>query len=366
MKKLFAIVMVLAMALAIAAPALASGWDQIVGPTPTTKDITVEITALQTSKNTSVLGSLYEQVAVMYPVVKGTLVHFFVAITIPKEANLSAATKALLANKGLVYELNLTNLEFSKPASFYLNGTYKSDYTPDDDDWDYDVINLSHIVPTSDTVYGFEYWATGLAAGKDAVAAATIGFYQEFTGHVFNWDNDVDGVDEYVVTHETFMGVDFFKVMTNDTAANTFGVWFPVNDKGQVRADAQMGFWYKGFLYTVNRAVNGEITFLLGGPVIDPSNAAYADMKAKFDSIFAALGFGYADAKYMSEEHFDKYFGTITETTVKIVYPSGAVVVAPPSVEPPQTGDANTVVGFVMIALALVAAAAVTVKKVRA
>jgi len=364
MKKLFAIVLVLAMALAIAAPVLASGWDQFVDPPTPTKDITIKITALKTSKNTSVLGSLWEEVAVMYPVVKGTEVHFFVEITVPKEANLSAATKALINNKNLVYQLEVSNLILGN-AYYYenglpLNGTL---FVPDDDDYDADVIDT---FTTAGTVYGYEYWATGIAAGKDAVAVATIGFYQEFENHVFKWDNDVDGLDEYIVIHETFMGVDFFKVMTNDTPVNTFGVWFPVNDKWQVRTDAQMGFWYKGFLYTVNRAVNGEITFLLGGPVIDPSNAAYADMKAKFDSIFAALGFGYADAKYMSEEHFDKYFGTITETSVKIVYPSGAVVVAPPAVEPPQTGDANTVVGFVMIALALVAAAAVTVKKVRA
>ena len=37
-----------------------------------------------------------------------------------------------------------------------------------------------------------------------------------------------------------------------------------------------------------------------------------------------------------------------------------------PSVKPPQTGDNASIVGFVMIAIALVAAAAVTVKKVRA
>jgi LPXTG-motif cell wall-anchored protein len=68
----------------------------------------------------------------------------------------------------------------------------------------------------------------------------------------------------------------------------------------------------------------------------------------------------------MTEAHFAKYFGTISETSVKITYPSGAVVVSPPSVEPPQTGDAGTLVGFVMIALALAAAGYALVRKVRA
>jgi len=376
MKKLFAIVMVLAMALAIAAPALASGWDALPTTAPTFSDITVSITALETTKNTSVIGGLYEKVATMYPVVKGTLVHFYVEITIPKESSRSAATKALLASKGLEYELNLSNLKFSDDASFYLNGVYKWDFTPVDVDYDYDMLNLTVIPdPTASTAYGYEYWAAGVAAGKDGVAAASIGFYNTWKAisdsdpwQEFAWDNDQDGVNEFYVHAD---GTDAAKNITKfaiySSKTDNSYILFPVKD-GKVDVTKEIELVIKGTKYYVNRATTADITFRPadGGDIITPAATGYAAIKATFDAYFTALGFPYADAKYMTQKHFTTYFGTILETSVKIVYPSGAVVVAPPAVEPPQTGDATTVVGFVMIALALVAAAAVTVKKVRA
>ena len=68
----------------------------------------------------------------------------------------------------------------------------------------------------------------------------------------------------------------------------------------------------------------------------------------------------------MTEAHFEHYFGTIIARSEKITYPSGNIVVAPVTPELPQTGDNASIVGFAMIAVALVAAAVVTVKKVRA
>jgi LPXTG-motif cell wall-anchored protein len=123
-------------------------------------------------------------------------------------------------------------------------------------------------------------------------------------------------------------------------------------------------------VYAINRTVTDDITFrnITTNTVYTPADTTgtYALLKAAFDANFKKLGFGYSGANYITEDHFTKYFGTIAETSVKIVYPTGAVVVAPPTVEPPQTGDSGTFAGFVMIALALVAAAFVTVRKVRA
>ncbi len=361
MKKLFAIVMVLAMALAIAAPALASGWDALPTTTPTFKDITIKITALETEKNTSVLGSLYEQLKVMYPVVKGTDVHFFVEITVPAEADLSTATKALIDNKGLEYTLETSNLKLTKLFSYVDGGSKTAKTLPADDEDAWTITGYGAKV-----VLGFEYWAKGIEAGKDGVAVATIGFYNVWDDGVFAWDNDADGEDEFFVDHTV---TDEFLIVKNNDANDS--LLFPTDDdnKGKVDATREMILTYDGVEYAVNRSVTNDITFRDGTYVYNPgdtSGVTYAKLKTVFDSFFTALGFGYPEAKYMTEEHFTKYFGTIMETSVKIVYPSGAVVVAPPAVTPPQTGDATTVVGFVMIALALVAAAAVTVRKVRA
>ncbi len=376
MKKLFAIVMVLAMALAIAAPALASGWDQLPTTAPTFKDITIKITALETEMNTSVLGGLYEQLKVMYPVVKGTEVHFFVEITIPGFKNLSEKTWTLLLNKQLQYNLDLSNLELTE-AYTYVDGDNEMEITHPEEGLqatifvndDYDTAKAAYAADKTlypAVTFGYEYWAKGIEAGKDGVAVATIGFYNVWNDGMFDWDNNADGEDEFIVYHDDTDG-EFVIEKQNDPDFDY--VLFPVVEAtGKIDVTREILFGYDGDVYAVNRSVTSELTFRNTDDdvVTSASSTGYAALKAAFDSFFTALGFGYADAKYMSEDHFTKYFGTIMETSVKIVYPSGAVVVAPPAVKPPQTGDATTVVGFVMIALALVAAAAVTVRKVRA
>jgi len=363
MKKLFSLVLALALAFALAVPALASGWDALPTTPPTFKDITIQITALETEENTSVLGRLYESLDVMYPIVKGTLVHFFVEITIPAEANLTAAVKALIANKNLVYRLKISNLKFTDAAA-YLNGGGKQAFTPTGEDYDVKQLNAYG----SKAVYGYEYWAKGIEAGKDGVAVATIGFYNVWDDGVFAWDNDADGEDEFIVYHDEINGRFVIEKQNDDLDYVLFPV---VEATGKIDVAREILFGYAGVDYAVNRSVTSGLTFrnTYTNAVTSASTNGYAALKSAFDSYFTALGFGYSEAKYMSEAHFTKYFGTIMETSVKIVYPSGAVVpsvVAPPAVKPPQTGDATTVVGFVMIALALVAAAAVTVRKVRA
>ena len=93
------------------------------------------------------------------------------------------------------------------------------------------------------------------------------------------------------------------------------------------------------------------------------------DVKAVLDEICGAMGFDYAGRAYINKKLITKNLGTIVEGSASLVYPSGYVQpINPtdPGVNPPQTGDNASVVGFVMIAVALVAAAVVTVKKVRA
>lgn len=359
MKKLFALVLVLAMALAIAAPALASGWDLDPVPAVDIKGITVKLTPLKLTKTTGIGGGFYETLPAAYPVVAGTELHFYVEIVIPKEANLSAANKKLLANKKLTYKLALTEMALTEAncEAFVDTG---SGYAPRAGftAW------LGETFTTSDIGYkfGYEYWATAKSA-KAPKAVASIGYYNTWDGDVFGWDNNADGENEFIVT-KTAYG---FKVAKASDAQRY--IEFPVDhDTGKVKADgtaSKVRIGYDEVQYNVGRTVTNEIAFWDGGNVVG-SGELYKEIKADFDAYFKALGFGYEGANYMTTKNFSDKFGKIAYDSSEYAWAAGAVIVDPNAPKPPQTGDASTVAGFVMIALALVAAAAVTVKKVRA
>jgi LPXTG-motif cell wall-anchored protein len=125
---------------------------------------------------------------------------------------------------------------------------------------------------------------------------------------------------------------------------------------------------YGAITYQVLVDVNGVISFKNGtNPSIQVGDTDYAAMKARYDFFMGALGFSWdGTAKYMNAALILKNLIPGATGTVGVTFPAGYQSIVDPSVQPPQTGDATTVVGFVMIALALVAAAVVTVKKVRA
>ena len=109
MKKLFALVLSLALVVAFAVPALASGWAQLDWQIPVYKDITLSITGLDLVKNTSKVGSLYAPLSTYYPVVKNSEVHFYVEVTLPATDNVSPAVQRLLKN----WNLKLLVCQFS-------------------------------------------------------------------------------------------------------------------------------------------------------------------------------------------------------------------------------------------------------------
>ncbi len=194
---------------------------------------------------------------------------------------------------------------------------------------------------------------------------ASIGYYNTWTstdvGGVFGWDNDADGEDEFIVTKTAFG----FKIENPD---GDF-IEFPVDHStGKIKTDganAKVRIKYGEYTYNVGRTVTNDIAFWNGNDVTSTGDL-YKEIKADFDAYFKALGFGYEGANYMTTKNFADKFGTIAYDSSEYAWAAGAVIVDPNAPKPPQTGDASTVAGFVMIALALVAAAAVTVKKVRA
>ena len=182
-------------------------------------------------------------------------------------------------------------------------------------------------------------------------------------------DSDQDGVPNYIVyhNHPSFPNGFLIDVCKADGSTNFRYVYFPVNgdkvDKSRtIRINANL--CAVGDEFSIVKSIVKNPDFVKGTTYA--SAADYNALKAVYDDVFKFLGFEYDEANYMTEAHFEHYFGTIIARSEKITYPNGNIVVAPVTPELPQTGDNASIVGFAMIAVALVAAAVVTVKKVRA
>lgn len=352
MKKILTLAIALVMVFAIAAPAFASGWD-IEIEEKELKDITITIDALSWDPVSSSLvgGSAgYKVLEKTYPVVKETPVRAFVTVTIPKEENLSDDMISYL--EGDVSKVflkietsNLTNVKV------YENGATTEG-------------RKKVLFTDADMGQTFTYMITGEAVDsyKDAKITAKFGVYNEWENGVFTFEKNGK---VYTVTHTT----DLFTVKSSSGAQ----VSFPTKDSANGAIDTT-----KYIVVDCNACDAGKIVKQVNNilafegvydGVVYTVGTYYEALKAAMDEIFGVLGFDYEGAKYMQEAHFTQFFGTVMEGTAGLTYPAGAVtefVTDDPSVNPPQTGDNASVVGFVMIAVALVAAAAVTVKKVRA
>ena len=379
MKKLFALVLSLALVVAFAVPALASGWAQLDWQIPTYSDITVALTGLDLVENTSKIGSLYAPLSTYYPVVENSRVHFYAEVTLPSEEKLTDAMKSLIGNWGLELDIVVSNIELDPTFKQYKNsaaagefnvadyGSVKEGFTV--------VFDASTYNAADKTVWGYECWGSVNADGKDATVTATIGFYNRFdkNGKMII-DSDQDGVPNYIVyhNHPNFPNGFLIDVCKADGSTNFRYVYFPVKgdkvDKSKtIRINANLcnaKLCEVGDEFSIVKSIVKNPDFVKGTTYATAEQ--YSALKAVYDDVFKFLGFEYDEANYMTEAHFEHYFGTIIARSEKITYPNGNIVVAPVSPELPQTGDNASIVGFAMIAVALVAAAVVTVKKVRA
>ena len=375
MKKLFALVLSLALVVAFAVPALASGWAQLDWQIPTYKDISLTLTGLELTKNTSKVGSLYAGLTTYYPIVAGSRVHFYAEVTLPKTSKLSDAMKRLIKDWNLKLEVAVSNIELDKTFVVYTNGTKIGE--PDVAAWgatDEGVVvtfEEKHMNASEEVVWGYEFWGTVAKDGKDAVVNASIGFYNEFKNKVMVIDNDMDGVAEFLVKApgaESWYGNAYVvdALNSNGASQNTYVV-FPVTGSGvnqKVNKNLPVQISYDGNLYAIVKSTVNTLAFMKDGVYAD--GAVYNNLKAVYDKVFGFLGFDYEEANYMTNAHFEHYFGRIMAQEAKIVYPNGSVVVNPATPNLPQTGDNASIVGFAMVVVAMVAAAVVTFKKVRA
>ena len=378
MKKLFALVLSLALVVAFAVPALASGWAQLDWQITVYKDISLTLTGLDLVQNTAAVGSLYAPLSTYYPVVKNSRVHFYAEVSLPKKSNISPAMERLLKNWNLMLDVEVSNIKLDNDFIAYRkysdkietmkltiepNGSIAYGYRTIMFDYN-DIMD----VPSS---WGFEFWGTVKADGKDAVVNASIGFYNKFKNGVMVIDRDMDGVADFQVKApgaESWYGNAYVvdALNSNGASQNTYVV-FPVTGSGnnqKVDKSKPIMISYDGNLYAIVKSTVNTLAFMKDGKYAE--GAVYNNLKAVYDKVFGFLGFDYEEANYMTNDHFEHYFGRIMADDKKITYPNGSVIVNPVDPKLPQTGDNASIIGFAMIAVAMVAAAVVTFKKVRA
>ena len=392
MKKLFALVLSLALVVAFAVPALASGWAQLDTQVDNFKNITMDLYGLEIYPDTSAIGSLYAPLSTYYPIVKNSRVHFVLEINLPKAKNVSPAMQRLFDTKGLEVYVGPSYITLDKDVVLYLDGVKAkaADFMNGVKKVEVDTVNnefyceISNTTPAADvkqkndTCYKFEFWGTVNKDGKDATVYANVGFYNNWDdeGHA-DWmfvDVNGDGYNEYLVARG---GANkWFHVHTWNNTTNTWGngLFFYTthetsNKNSMVDYNKGVQVYYNGTEYTITKTVNNIVAFRLTSDTTNTlitEGALYNNLVAVCEKIFGFLGFKYEEALYMTDAHFSHYFGKIDALEKTITYPTGNVVVTPVTPELPQTGDNASIVGFAMIAVALVAAAVVTVKKVRA
>ena len=207
----------------------------------------------------------------------------------------------------------------------------------------------------------FEIWGSVVKSDKDAKITATLGVYNKWSGDTFTFFGK-DG-KEYTILKNYDGVAGSYTVFKSSNSSN--GVRFYTNSNGQLQNSKVV---LNGKVYQIVDSF-GEMNFVPDGGTAIITGDEYRDVKAVLDNILTQMGFEYSGRAYITDKLITKNLGTIVEGSASLTYPTGYVqelVTDDPSVKPPQTGDNASVVGFVMIAIALVAAAAVTVKKVRA
>ena len=374
MKKLFALVLSLALVVAFAVPALASGWAQLDVNIPKYGGINFDVVGLEYDPNYNTLGKLYVPFSEPYPVVRNSKIRFVVSVTISSKLN--PAYQKLIDVKGLDLVVSATNIDLKQPTIYFGEVAQKGlTWGKLVDNVFTDTFN-SYATYGNDTTYSYLFEGAVKKDGKDTKISASLGFYNKWKGDVMEIDTDADAVSNYKVTKN----YDFTSVIPGYTTSNyvidicdskgatkNMYVVFPVKDQKVDGAYPVLVSAEAGKIYAVSMSYNYSLDFLLNGAFnANAEGSTYNALKAVYDEVFAFLGFNYAGLDYMTDNHFTHYKGTIYEEVKSITWPNGNIIVAPVSPELPQTGDNASIVGFAMIAVALVAAAVVTVKKVRA
>lgn len=361
MKKLITLALALVMILAIAAPAFATvGFtpqpSAAPTPAPAKGPIKVEVELYEFKESTPSSGGWPIDSGKYYKVYDTSIgirakdeLRFAVKVTVPAQDAFSGdpSRKALLT-------LNVNNLS-EKPV--YVAGAVEDDIAPA-----FEAVagkagtfSATKEIEIKNKEQKFTYMYTGIvAATADVTVSATIAGGQNTLPVLFHL-----GANDYRITGTN---KDSFKVEINEKAF----VRFKVNASDLVTnvfvSDPTVD---NGKEYEALQDTGGQVVFRNGGEL---SAADTKKLKDALDTVFNLFGFTWGQTGYMYESAILAKFSTgYTVSASKIYKAYNADLKVPdPNAKPPKTGDTTSSVGFVMIAIALVAAAAVTFKKVRA
>ncbi len=359
MKKLFALVLTLAMVFAIAAPAMAATWGA--GTPAAGSPYVVKVTQLQ--KNTDLAGNPYYTA---YPanlgVIANTPVYFQVDITVPSTTDLNAYYPNPTTAGTFGATVTVKNINTLAVAAEFVDGvaaTVGDVATIDDGDIKLTSTNWA-TGGTAEKVYSAII--TGIVTKTaDATVTAAVGYS---SAKALPLTKTVGGVVYTFAapgaTSATITGDNDTKLtlaLTNDVVTGmtlTIGA-----DAAAVDYIAQAGPTF--LFYNSGTSAIEQLT-----AVSNP--AAYAVVLAAYNAYTGMLGFSAgATGIYYTTANVLANFGytnRATGTATYKAYNSSLTVTDGTSV--PNTGDNMSVIGFVMVGLALLATAAVVVKKVRA
>ncbi|HWS30535.1 MAG TPA: LPXTG cell wall anchor domain-containing protein [Clostridia bacterium] len=361
MKKLFALVLTLALVFAIAAPAMAATWGA--GTANPGSPYVVNVTRLQ--KSTDNLGNTYYTA---YPanlgVIANTPVYFQVDFSIPDDTELAAFYPNPTTAGKLGGSIKLTNISTPDVEAYFIDGVKQADATP--------------TAPfVADNLTGFDATKFPANATGDAIVYSII-----VSGVVTKTaDASVTATLGYSASAslpitKTIGGVTYeLSDPTNATTAT-------ITDKDDTTNPTVMTLTLSGssVVTGMELSVDGVDYTVQPGPVFqyvdgttnkittltDPT--ILAGVVAKYNALTGLLGFKAGDTGiYYTAGNILANFGytnKATDTETYKAYNSSLTVTDGTSV--PNTGDNMSVIGFVMVGLALLATAAVVVKKVRA
>ncbi|HWS30540.1 MAG TPA: LPXTG cell wall anchor domain-containing protein [Clostridia bacterium] len=359
MKKLFALVLTLAMVFAIASPAMAATWGA--GTTPTGSPYAVKVTRLQA--NTDTAGSTYYTA---YPanlgVVANTPIVFQIDFSIPTADDLAAFYPNPTTAGVLGGSIKLTNIKSADIVAYLIDGVKQADATPatpfvDDDLTDFDAADIPANA-TDDTIV-YSIIATGIVtATKDSAITATLGYSANtalpITKTVAGVTYTIGDPEATTPNPTVGDGTNTLKLQLNSASVVT----------GMTLTNATRTYTIQAG--PVFQYVDGTEIKVLANTGTDI--AEYAAVIAAYNAMTSLLGFKAGDANiYYTKANILANFGytnRATDTATYKGYSSSLTVTDGTSV--PNTGDSMSVIGFVMVGLALLATVAVVVKKVRA
>lgn len=336
MKKLFALVLTLALVLAVAAPAAAAGWGST-NPSATFPFDTA-VTLLQS--NTDATGRTYYTAYSGTGVVAGSPVYFQVDFRVPTPAELTNYYGSSVPSAQAT--IALKNLTYVQEASDTDNIASVGGSTI--------TINLSG--KTGGTTYSAIFSAVVASTGAATVTSSYGGVAATWGGSISKTVNNVT----YTITASDISAAPYgtLKLTLNSSSIVT-GMTLTVPSYGAFTVNAGPSFQY-----------------ISGGNILTlaSTDPAYSTVLTAYNAFTGVLGFGAgASGIYFTPANILANYGYATVDTAVGTYNAYSTTPTIPNSDNtsvPNTGDEASTVGFVMISLAILATAAVIVKKVRA